>query len=162
MDEDTLSVTIAQAMADFTLCAAAPGMAMTDFIAARIISLISAARQQETVISDEVVERMCAAYVDASFDGADFWSRLTDEHHAECRKAMRAALSLLPRGDLASVAKSAAGDASHLTASETPCKSEWPNPACPCTDPLWCIQRELCKRTAQEPPSPTPCDLEGK
>lgn len=48
MDKNTLSVTIAQAMADFTLCAAAPGTAMTDFIADRILTLIAAARPAET------------------------------------------------------------------------------------------------------------------
>ena len=49
--------------------------------AQKVLSLISAARQQETVISDEVVERMMDAY---------------DEHPMDPEAAMRAALSLLP------------------------------------------------------------------
>ncbi|MFA6043597.1 MAG: hypothetical protein WC718_01315 [Phycisphaerales bacterium] len=94
--------------------------------------------------SDETLEAMCRAHDDedaammgepslwairdrGDFDGSDAeWETYRSDRLA----AMRAAVSVLSAspigggGDSSSVAKSAAGDASHLTASETPCKSD--------------------------------------
>lgn len=91
-----------------------PGLRMVAVQRARSVLALIAARQQETVISDEVVERMAAEHQDALYRGAN------GVH------AMRAALSLLPvRVDLASVAKNAASSPqADDAASETPCKSD--------------------------------------